>query len=100
MQLMDCVGDLVVGGVKVRRDADAGAGAKVGEDLTTAQLGGDFPTVRDVEDDCAAAGCGIAWAPNRQPCLIRKGDEVLRLALRFGADCSDADLANDLIAGT
>ena len=59
MQLVNGVGDFVVGGIKVRRDTDARAGTKVDEDLATNQFGGNLASIRNIEDDGAAADRGV-----------------------------------------
>src|SRR5579884_3832196 len=91
---------LVVGRVEVRGDANAGAGAVVGQDVAAGQLLRDLFAVWDIHHHDAAARLRITARAHREARLIGQIDEPLRLAKRFGADGFDADLVDDLVAGT
>ena len=64
------------------------------------KLGGDAFALRDIEDDDAAATGGVALTADGDACLVGEVDEARGLAKGFGADGGDADLVDDLVAGS
>ena len=62
VQFANGEGDLVVGGIKMRRDTDAGARTEVDEDLPADQFCGNLPTIRNIEDDGTPPECGVERA--------------------------------------
>src|ERR1700733_3799896 len=98
-ELVDGVLELVLRGVEVRRDADAGAGAVVDEDLAPQKLCSDTCALGYIEDDDATTPSRIALAANGDAGLVSKFDEPCGLANGLGANGVDADLIHDLIAG-
>src|SRR5262245_47131432 len=77
---------LVVTGIEVGRDADAGAGTVVHDRLAAQQLARDRFPVLDVQDHHGAALLGTARGPRAQALLLGQLDEPRDLAHRLGAD--------------
>ena len=96
---MDGVRNFIIRGVNVRRNTDAGAGAKVDQNLAAAKFSGYFAAVRDIKDYCATPCCRVARTADSKACLVRQADKALGLPLRLGADRSRADFVDDLVAG-
>jgi hypothetical protein len=60
---MDDVRNFIIRGVKVRRNTDAGARAKVDQNMAAAKFSGYFAAVRDIKDYCATPCC--RWSAQR-----------------------------------
>jgi hypothetical protein len=83
----------------VRRDADAGAGSEVDDDVALEQLLGDQFAVRDVDGDGAAAALRVLGRVDAPAAGVRLLVEMLRETHGLFASRRDADLVVDLQAG-
>ena len=65
---MDGVRNFIIRGVKVRRNTDAGARAKVDQNMAAAKFSGYFAAVRDIKDYCATPCCRWSARAGRADC--------------------------------
>src|SRR5262245_30555527 len=87
--------ELVVAGVEMGREPDAGAGAVVAEDIERLQPLRDLVAVFDVERDGSTTTLGRARRRAAVAPLVRQLEQPRRLAERLGADRRDPRAPDD-----
>src|SRR4029079_14831854 len=85
-------GELLVGVVVVRPEAQGCVGAEVAEDAALTELLVHRLELRHAHRHRAAAARGVAWRGNLEARLVGQADQELRLTQRVLADPLHADL--------
>src|SRR5260370_17412107 len=90
--------NLLIGVVEMRREADAGFGAKVHQNLAGDQLAHHLRRVGAINRDGAGAFGGVHGRVDAPAAGLRAGNHARRLAHGLFADGPDADLIENLQA--
>src|SRR6185437_14487456 len=91
--------NLVHGVVEVGREADAGLGTVVNQDVTAQQFRADFLGVRHINGHGAAALIGITRSVHAPAALFRQFDQAGGHLAGLGADVLHAGLKDDFESG-
>src|SRR5882672_91365 len=89
--------ELLIARIEMRRDAYAGAGTKIDDELATNQLSGDRSRVFVSNCDCAATIGGVLWTGHDKSCFFSQPNQTRRLPHTLPANSIHANLVDYLI---